>query len=117
MGLEEPTKDVFAINIVEDVDAEFNNSGSNGATTKDNQGQQGWQDWQDWNNDQDYDQGWQHDWSNDQGWQDRQEANNDDDWENVDSDYLHDPDGLEQLDAGYPESNEDSCKKDVLMMC
>ena len=21
------------------------------------------------------------------------------------------------LDAGYPESNEDSCKKDVLMMC
>ena len=38
MGLEEPTKEWFAINIVEDVDAEFNKSkvGSNGATTKDN---------------------------------------------------------------------------------
>lgn len=38
MGLEEPTNEWFAINIVEDVDAEFNKSkvGSNGATTKDN---------------------------------------------------------------------------------
>lgn len=38
LGLEEPTNEWFAINIVEDVDAEFNKSkvGSNGATTKDN---------------------------------------------------------------------------------